>query len=122
MLLGCALAAQSGHAQEVPASYERLAVALADGELVVGEVPAGFPNEIIPEDGELLGSIQGRGPAIVVVVVPRPVMPVQQEIREALLESGWDYAPATKQVGFQQAAVGDGSDGLAASARVPNFS
>lgn len=109
------------YSQEVPPDYERLAGAVADGELVVGEMPEGFPAEILPDDAELLGSLTGRGRISVMLTVPRHPRTVEREIREALVQTGWVNVELGGGGGFVQSPPRDIPDSLEIFTRMPFY-
>lgn len=120
-VLCSALVAGLVDAQAVPPEYERLAGAVTDGDLIVGEIPEGFPAEILPDDAEVLGSVTGRGMISVMLTVPRDPRPVEREIRNALVQNGWVNVEPHGAGGFVQSPPRDLPDSLAMFTRMPFY-
>ena len=72
-LLACVQPASPLHGQTPELRYERLLLALVDGagaEVLLGEVPNGFPVEILPAGTEILGTAITRFQTVVAAAVP----------------------------------------------------
>ncbi|HEX9936940.1 MAG TPA: hypothetical protein VGB15_07450 [Longimicrobium sp.] len=97
------VAARPGAAQAQPSVPGELVRALLTAsELVVGRVPAGFPAELVPAGGRVLGGFQsGTRGSVLATAVPQDPAAADEAARRALLGAGWtDPYAAQEQRGF----------------------
>jgi hypothetical protein len=105
-LLVCSLGAAPVYGQSPELESERLALALLEGstggELLVGQAPADFPVELLPEGATILGSAVQRNENTVAVLVPLRSSEAEATLRQAFLDAGWEYAAMGGSGGFTQ--------------------
>jgi hypothetical protein len=103
-LLVCSLGAAPLYGQSPELESERLALALlegsAGGELLVGQAPADFPVELLPEGATILGSAVQRNENTIAVLVPLRSSEAEAILRQTFLDAGWEYAAVGRSGGF----------------------
>lgn len=73
---------------------------LTANELAVGRAPAGFPAELVPAGGRVLGGFQsGRG-AVLAAAMPQAPGAADEAARQTLVGAGWTYPASREERGF----------------------
>lgn len=112
IVAGAVLAASPLAAQDE--ALRELVEVVAGGEVLLGEVPSGFPAaDAIPADARIVGSLDRGRSVTVVLAIPGDPAAAERRVRDTLRARGWT-APESMDAGpgFVSSGVAGGGDVL----------